>query len=309
MAEFVRVDSVDVADVERLWAQYVPSARAQHIDPERFEFRWRSAQTNGLTVVRYALTATVSAVVRPEDQILACRIATDSGWVRSARTSLETDLPWVTDGVQVEAFWERTADVTAFVFDRAMAENLARRITGDDALKLRLIDTAPRNETVGRHWNRTFDHVFHALAASGEDRLIEVSLVRHALITTLSTFYSTYFDAAMREPRFVGASVVRRAIAYMDAHAHEPITVGDVAVAAHISARGLQYAFRRALDITPAAYLRSVRLDGAHRDLRNSAPDGSVTEIARRWGFANTSRFGSAYREVYGVSPQQTLED
>jgi len=308
MAEFVRVDSVDVADVERLWTQYVPSARAQRIDPERFQFRWRSAQTDGLAVVRYALTATVSSIVRPEDQILACRVATDTGWVRSARTDLDTTLPWVTDGVQVEAFWDETADVTAFIFDRVLAEDLARRITGDDALKLRLIDAAPRSATVGRHWNRTFDHVLHALAAGGDDPLIEASLVRHALITTLSSFHSTYFDAAMREPRLIGASVVRRAIAHMDAHAHEPITIDDVAVAAHISTRGLQYAFRRALDTTPAAYLRTVRLDGAHRDLQNASADQSITAIARRWGFSNTSRFSALYRDVYGRTPRQTIE-
>ncbi|HTN55051.1 MAG TPA: AraC family transcriptional regulator [Microbacterium sp.] len=307
MAEFVRVDSVDVDDVKRLWARYVPSARAERVDPERCEFRWRSVQTTGLAVVRFALTATVDAVVRPEDQILACRVATDSGRVRSGRDDLRIDLPWVTDGVQVEVSWEKTADVAAFVFERATAEDLARRITGDDALKLRLIDAAPRNATVGRHWERTFDHVLHALAACGDDRLIEASLVRHALITTLSTFHSTYFDAAMREPRFVGASVVRRAIAYIDAHAHEPITVDDVAVAAHISTRGLQYAFRRALDTTPAAYLRKVRMDGAHRDLYSSASDRPVAEIARRWGFGNTSRFSAAYREAYGRSPQETL--
>lgn len=308
MAEFVRVDSVDVADVERLWTQYVPSARAQRIDSERFAFRWRSAQTGALVVVRYALTATVHSIVRPEDQILACRVDTGSGWVRSARTDLDTGVPWVTDGMQVEAFWEETADVTAFVFDRVIAEDLARRITGDDALKLRLIDIAPRSRRIGRHWNRTFDHVVHALAAADGDPLIEASLVRHALITTLSTFHSTYFDAAMREPRFTGASVVRRAIAYMDAHAHEPITVDDVAVAAHISTRGLQYAFRRSLDTTPGAYLRTVRLDGAHRDLQNAPADHSITVIARRWGFGNSSRFTAQYREVYGRTPRQTLE-
>jgi AraC-like DNA-binding protein len=308
MAEFVRVDSADVAEVERLWRQYVPSARIERIDIERFGFRWRSAQTGGLTVVRYGLTATVNSVVRPENQILACRVAAGNGWVRSARAELGTVLPWATDGVQVEAHWDGTADVTAFVFDRAMAEELAQRITGDDVLTLRLTGTAPRNQAAGRHWNRTFDYVLHALSDGNDDELIEAGLVRHALSTTLSTFHSTFFDAVMREPRFAGESAVRRAVAYMDEHAHEPITVDDAAAAVHISTRGLQDAFRRALDTTPAAYLRKVRMDGAHRDLQHSAPDRSITEIVRRWGFTNTSRFSAAYREVYGRTPRQTLE-
>jgi AraC-like DNA-binding protein len=306
MAVFHRVDSVDVNDVAELWSRYVPSARVQRIDPHRFGFRWRSAETGGLSVVRYGLTATVNSVVRPESQMLACRVAARNGWVRTARADLGTELPWATDGAQVEAFWDGTADVTAFVFDRALAEELARDITGDDALKLRLTDAASRSAAAGRYWNRTFDYVMHALAECDDDPLIEAALVRHALTTTLSTFHSTYFDAVAREPQ-AGATVVRRAIAHIDDHAHEPITIDDVAVAAHISTRGLQYAFRRVLDTTPTAYLRTVRLDGAHGDLQRAGPDMSITQIARRWGFSNTSRFAAQYREVYGRTPQETL--
>ncbi|MFD5224050.1 helix-turn-helix transcriptional regulator [Microbacterium sp. NPDC058342] len=308
MAEFVRVDSGDQSDVEELWTRFVPSARLQRVDPKAFGFRWRSARTGGLSVVRYGLTATVTSEVRPEDQVLACRVATSAGWVRSARTELSTSLPWATDSVHVQAHWQTMADVSAFIFDRDIAEDLARRITGDDLLRVRLTDAAPRDDNAGRNWNRAFDYVLSALADGGDDPLIEAALVRHALVTTLSTFHTTFFDAAMRDPRLSGSSVVRRAVAYMDAHAHEPITIDDVAEATHISTRGLQYAFRRALEITPAAYLRKVRLDGAHRELQNAHPGRSVTEIARRWGFGNTSRFSATYRETYGRSPQQTLE-
>ncbi|WP_193597442.1 helix-turn-helix transcriptional regulator [Microbacterium sp. YJN-G] len=308
MADFVRVDSRDVADVEELWSQYVPSARIEKIDPQRFAFQWRSAQSGGLSVVRYALSATVNSAVRPEDQILACRVSTPSGWVRGARSSLDVEQPWATDGAQVEAYWEGTAEVSAFIFDRSIAEQLARRITGDDMLRIRLADVTPRSDVAARNWNRSFDYVLNAMAAGEDDELIEAGLVRHALVTTLSTFHSTFLDAAMREPRFAGTSVVRRAVAYMDEHAQEPITLEDVAEAAHISTRGLQYAFRRALDTTPTEYLRKVRLDGAHRELQTAEPGSSVTEIARRWGFGNPSRFTTTYRQVYGRHPRATLD-
>lgn len=309
MAEIIRVDSRNVDDVDELWGHYVPSARARRIDPKRFDFRWRSAETCGMTAVRYSLTATVDSAVQPEDQLLACRVLAGSGWVRSARTSLDAALPWATDGVQVQAHWEGTADVSAFIFDRAEAQALARRITGDDLLTLRLTDPASRDAAAGRHWNRTFDYVLSALADAEDDPITEACLVRHALVTTLSTFHSTFLDASEGEPRAGGASVVRRAIGYMDAHAHKAITVDDVAEAVHISTRGLQYAFRRGLDTTPTAYLRRVRLDGAHRDLQNATADRTVAEIARRWGFGNSSRFGELYRQTYGRSPRRTLED
>ena len=76
-----------------------------------------------------------------------------------------------------------------------------------------------------------------------------------------------------------------------------------------MSTRGLQYAFRRGIDMTPTEYLRRVRLDGAHRDLRNGGADESVTRIARRWGFANSSRFSALYRQTYGRSAKETLQE
>lgn len=99
---------------------------------------------------------------------------------------------------------------------------------------------------------------------------------------------------------------MRRAIAYIEEHAHEPITVDDVALAAGISTRGLQYAFRRAMGVTPTEYLRSERLARAHAELREGAR-APVAEVARRWGFASPSRFAKHYREAYGCSPRQTL--
>ncbi|WP_431807345.1 helix-turn-helix transcriptional regulator, partial [Microbacterium paraoxydans] len=95
---------------------------------------------------------------------------------------------------------------------------------------------------------------------------------------------------------------VRRALAYIDDNAHLPITIDDVAAAAYMSTRGLQYAFRRALDMTPAEALRRARLDGAHRDLL-AGNGASVAAVARRWGFTNSSRFAAAYREAYATPP------
>jgi AraC-like DNA-binding protein len=65
---------------------------------------------------------------------------------------------------------------------------------------------------------------------------------------------------------------------------------------------------RRELDTTPMAYLRTVRLARAHRDLLDHGPrQDTVTAVAYRWGFSSTSRFSAYYRETYGVTPKQTL--
>ncbi|GAA0479118.1 hypothetical protein Ade02nite_40130 [Paractinoplanes deccanensis] len=85
--------------------------------------------------------------------------------------------------------------------------------------------------------------------------------------------------------------------------------MADIAAAAGTTGRAVQTAFRRHRDTTPMAYLRQVRLDGAHRDLRAADPTtgATVTAIAARWGFRGTARFTSLYRQRYGTSPQHTL--
>lgn len=103
---------------------------------------------------------------------------------------------------------------------------------------------------------------------------------------------------------------MRRAIAFIDEHAHDDITGAQIAAAAGVTVRSVQLAFRRHLDITPLGYLRRVRLHHAHRQLATADPQHeSVTAVAYRWGFANPSRFAACYRQAYGVLPSHTLRD
>lgn len=308
MAEILRMDSDDVADVEEIWKAFVPSASVLRIDPADFAFRWRSATLGDLAVVRYSLTAEVHSRVQPEDQLFACRLVAADGVLRSRRSIIEPGMPWATDSVQVEAEWNGTAEVSALIFDRMRAQELARRITGDDLLSLRLTSVHPRSDAAARQWVRAFDYLLTSAMAADGDELIEAGIARHALTTVLSCFPSTFSSAIARDGGGDGAATVRRALAYIDENAHLPITVDDVAEAVHISTRGLQYSFRRSIDTTPTEYLRRVRLDGAHRDLRNGVAEESVSQIARRWGFGNSSRFNTLYRQTYGRTAKQTLE-
>ncbi|WP_234543221.1 helix-turn-helix transcriptional regulator [Streptomyces shenzhenensis] len=104
-------------------------------------------------------------------------------------------------------------------------------------------------------------------------------------------------------------ATLRRAIAYIDDHADQPITVADIAGAVHVTIRTLQYAFRRHLDTTPTAYLRRVRLAQAHHDLLAADPHGGATVagIAARWGFTHPGRFAALYRATYATGPAEAL--
>ncbi|MGO1052560.1 helix-turn-helix domain-containing protein [Crossiella sp. CA198] len=103
---------------------------------------------------------------------------------------------------------------------------------------------------------------------------------------------------------------MRRAMAYCEEHAHEPISVAHMAAAAGLSVRQLQRGFREHLGISPLEHLRRVRLDQVHQELLEIAAGratGTITEIATRWGFAHLGRFSEYYRGTYGRPPSHTL--
>lgn len=307
MAEILQLASEDARDVEQLWSRFVPSATVLRMNADEVAFRWRSASFGDMSLARYSITAEMHARVQPEDQLFACRVVGVDGWVRSRRELIDPGVPWATDSAQVEARWDGSAEVMAFIFDRLRAQELARRITGDELLSLRLTGLTPRSDVAARQWVRAFDYLMASVIAAGGDELIEAALVRHALTVVLSCFPSTFSEALTRDRGGEGAATVRRALNYIDENAHRAITIDDVAAAVHMSTRGLQYAFRRSLDTTPTEHLRRVRLDSAHRDLRNGNGEDSVAQIARRWGFGNPSRFNALYRQTYGRTAKETL--
>lgn len=303
----VRFRTSDVTRVESTWKQFVPSAVLHDVDPQRFHFDWHSAELGGVSLVRYDLAAEVRSTAEPEDQFLVCRVDGPDARVWSDHGDLDAGRPWISDGPRVHARWERGARVTALVFERSALQRLARQISGDDTVSLRANDLSSRSAQAAAAWDRMFAYLEQSVASLDEEEtLLRSELARHAAATTLASFSITGQVPRRRPAQTTPApATVRRALDFIAENAHRPITVDDVAVAVHISTRGLQYAFRRALDTTPAECLRQARLDGAHRDLRSGTPT-TVAAVARRWGFSHPSRFAAAYRESFGVLPSVT---
>jgi AraC-like DNA-binding protein len=302
----LRFRSRNVGRVEETWRQFVPTAQLQRAEPRDFRFDWASATLPGLSVVRYELAAGVTSTVAPSGQLLACRVSGGGARVGTGEKSLAPDTAWITDGRPITAHWDGPATVQALIFDRDGAQRAARQISGDDRLELTVHDAAALDAASGELWNRTFDYLLGALSsAASSDALVFAALQRHALNVTLTAFPTNFRDAMELSPQTRAApAAVRRALAFIDENAHRPITIDDVALAVHMSTRGLQRAFQRALGTTPRDALRRARLAGARRDLIRTADPVAV--IARRWGFSHPSRFAAYFRAEYGVLPGAT---
>jgi AraC-like DNA-binding protein len=161
-------------------------------------------------------------------------------------------------------------------------------------------------------WQRTVTYLRDLLAntEAAAQPLIRGNAARMLAATVLATFPNTaVVDPTAQDRHDATGTTVRRATAFIEQHPDEDISVADIAAAANVSIRAVQFAFRRQLDTTPMAYLRTVRLDHAHHDLLATDPaqGDTVTGIAARWGFYSNSRFATRYRRAYGVSPRDTL--
>jgi AraC-like DNA-binding protein len=178
---------------------------------------------------------------------------------------------------------------------------------------LQTLSMEPVSEALGEHWGSTTRHVLDGVLAN--DAAMASPLVRSAAFRSLVTAFVEAFEtnvAGTGRPADARAlpSTVRRALAFVEEHAHDDIGVVEIAEAARLTPRGLQLAFRRHLDTTPMSALRAARLRGAHADLVLGDPTlgHTVAGIALSWGFANPGRFAALYSAQFGRTPRETLE-
>lgn len=133
--------------------------------------------------------------------------------------------------------------------------------------------------------------------------------MRSAIIGHLAEVLGTATQAPPPSRSFKGRlQVVRDATDYALSHTTEPITVGDLCERLNISRRMLNYCFLEVFGTNPVQYLRTLRLNGVRRELRECSGSTSVIrDIASNWGFWHLSRFAGEYRELFGELPSDTL--
>jgi AraC-like DNA-binding protein len=206
----------------------------------------------------------------------------------------------------------RTAGFSEHVV-RLPAQRIARvaaERTGTTEMAFRFTGIQPTSEAGARRWRRTMAYLHRTLTEpESTPPLFLDAVLDLAAAVAITTFPNTGLGGRQEGAGRVAPAAVRRAVAFIDEHARDRITRTDVAAAAGLSPRGLQYAFERHHGVTPAAYLRRVRMVGAHRELQaaDRQAGDTVTAIARRWGFSNLTRFSAAYRRTFDRTPGETL--
>lgn len=206
----------------------------------------------------------------------------------------------------------RHTHIELAVIDPRLADQVAATALGHSPRPVRFTGYGAVSPQAAGSWKRTYAYLRRQAKASpgvAGHPLLAGNAARLLVAAALTTFpNSTMTSPAASDRPDVSAAALRRAVCFIDEHAHEDIGTAQVAAAAHTSVRALQLAFRRHLDTTPMNYLRRTRLARARHELEAADPARTtVTAIAFRWGFTSLSRFTAYYRAVYGVRPSDTL--
>ncbi|MEV6345234.1 helix-turn-helix transcriptional regulator [Actinoplanes sp. NPDC051851] len=202
-------------------------------------------------------------------------------------------------------------DVEHAWFPPAIFAQVAAGEPGRAPRPIRFTGHRPHSSRAATTWENCFDYVRTTVAGipADEEPLLVGSTARMLAAVALSTFPNTALvEPTVADQHDAHPATLRRAIAFIDENAHGDITPAEIALAARVTIRSLQLAFRRHLGTTPTAYLRDVRLQRAHRHLLEADPaTTTVSAVAMRWGFASHSSFTAAYHAAFGVLPSETL--
>ncbi|MFE2409914.1 helix-turn-helix transcriptional regulator [Kitasatospora sp. NPDC059408] len=313
MVETLSFESASVdATQEFLSTAYTPMRIAKSVADARASISRRAV--NGLTVDRisfgYDLTYDADSLGR------VCLLSMHTGTLADRTGGRETVFgPGETFLVAPPDAPYRgevhSARYTIAMFDSSLLDAFAPtgangrgpvRLTG-----LRAVDEAADRQ-LGAAVAYVRDHVLDNPAACANDLLVATAAQHLAAATLAALPHTARTDSAPADRTDATSTTLRKAIAYIETNAEREITLADIAAAAFVTPRALQYAFRRHLDTTPLAYLRRVRLDAAHRDLLAADPGTTtVTEVAMRWGFAHPGHFAGLYRDAYRRPPSDTL--
>ncbi len=324
VAETPRRFQVATRDPEQAHA-FLRAAYADHTvtlsgPPERFRFTHAVADCGPFKVGLCRHSMNLRGEWSPlEDQMLfshlvegrftiACRqseVAAGPGDVFTYDPDVSTAVEW--------------SDITMaqIRMDRTAVERVAAELSEDGAVVPVGFDLArPVSAAAGRRWVRMMQYVGSDVMVEPDPTaspLVLREMFRFLVVTALDTFPNTVRGPALRtgDTGHASAAAVRRAISFVEEHAGDDLDLLAIAEAARVGPRALQRAFRRTLDRTPLEYLREVRLDRAHDELRLADPAAGTTVagVAARWGFGHPGRFAAAYRQRFGRSPVTTLRD
>jgi AraC-like DNA-binding protein len=101
-------------------------------------------------------------------------------------------------------------------------------------------------------------------------------------------------------------SLIRSVEQFMWEHVDEPITLQRICEHANCRMRSLIYSFKDIFGVGPITYLKILRLNAAHRRLREAHEGARIFDVAAALGFWHMGHFSADYKRLFGTTASET---
>jgi len=263
-----------------------------------------------MTLGRFALQVRARGIVNPTRVTLGMLLASTGRVTMWGREMRRGDVVIIPSGFDLEAIFTTGAAYAAvslplphllaqFGHEELFAQPDFWTTSGVWATERHL------GEEITRRLSGIFPRLERNIALAS---LQDMDFLRRTIVEAFVTSLLAALPPNQRQSDFAPAHLVRDVENYADAAGDRAIHLSEICTALGVSRRTLHRAFADALDIGPAAYLRSRRLAAVHRALQRSDPERtSIGDIAFQYGFAEPGRFAAYYKSMFGQSPSKSL--
>ena len=93
------------------------------------------------------------------------------------------------------------------------------------------------------------------------------------------------------------------AFEYIEENLEKELSVSEIAKAAYVSETYLRRLFAECCALSPAQYIKMVRIDAACKLLKQG--DANINEVAYKVGYSNVSTFINNFKQITGKTPKQ----
>lgn len=272
--------------------------RYSQLRPGIFAGEVQTLDLPGISITRERVNLAVAQEIAspPGTAVFVSSLSSSAEWrINAARRGVNV-ISLYRGGTEITAVAPDLSDVLIVAVD---VRHLG--VAAEDIPPVRYAVGSAQTEAT-KQWLATMLAVYGMNDAPPELDAVLPGLVLDRMRAMLQHFM-LHGDAAVLRPRAAYA-LYRHALRVVDQD-REPLSVAALALELDVPAASLREAFMETIGVTPSAWLRQHRLDGARRDLTRTG--GSVSEIAMKWGFWHLGRFSAYYAQRFGHTPSDAL--
>lgn len=316
LSAFTVLHSSEPSDVHRSATELMNRHKMRLGSRSAFEADIRHATAGGLGLLYFRYGTEVEITPTPLESFIAVHMPLTGRLAFAHRAGSAIVTPGMgavisaTDSVHMR--WSDDLQLLVLRVSREILERKLYALTGERVARPVVFDPVFGANGSGATLAatvRTLQSSIDDFGADGLPAVLATEFEELVLSMLLLEHPHSHSDGIVRHMPTSPSKAVRLATEYVRERYAQPITVDELARAAHVSERSLYEAFRREFGQSPMAWVRRFRLEQARAALLAADPGAgaTVSSIAADSGFGHVGRFASEYRARYGESPARTL--